>query len=103
MIRRLSVALVLLFAVLPAEAASPASSTLSDILAQHDAAFGSGGQFFSQPTVVQQIDNDPLTGERVSFHWQQGRYREEYRWLGFTEVFAFDGHEHWYGSDVDLP
>jgi hypothetical protein len=76
---------------------------LASLLAAHEAAVGATVEFFREPTRVEQIDTDLATGDRVSFHWQQGRYREEYRWLGFTEVFAYDGSRHWYGSTLALP
>ena len=73
---------------------------LEQTLAAFDAAYSAAAQVFAQPTRIQQLNEN---GEQVSFQWQDGKYREEYRWLGFTEVFSYDGSEHWYGSDINLP
>jgi hypothetical protein len=80
--------------------AGVARADLPQTLADYDAAFGEIARAFAAPTQIQQVDD---SGEQVDFHWQQGKYREEYRWLGFTEVFAYDGSSHWYGSDINLP
>src|SRR5205085_3235059 len=59
---------------------------LADLLAVYDAAFGATSSAFTQPLKLSQVDD---SGEQLSFYWQQDKYREEYRWLGFTEVFAY--------------
>jgi hypothetical protein len=73
---------------------------LDAALARFDEVFGATAAAFNTPTRVVQREAD---GEEITFHWQQGRYREELRWLGFIETFASDGTVHWYGSDLKLP
>jgi hypothetical protein len=93
-----SLLFVLLLTLAIAQTAS--ADDLATTLAAYDAAFGATSKVFTQPAIIQQVDEN---GEDVGFHWQAGKYREEYRWLGFTEVFACDGSQHWYGSDNNLP
>lgn len=59
--------------------------------------------FASSPVRVDYLKGNPADDNRISFHWQGGKFRQEYHWLGFTEVFGFDGSDNWYGSDLDMP
>jgi hypothetical protein len=59
---------------------------------------------FATHTVrIDYLEGEPETGERIAFFWQDGKYRKEFYWVGFTEVFGFDGAAHWHGSDYNLP
>ncbi|MDQ3022827.1 MAG: retropepsin-like domain-containing protein [bacterium] len=69
-------------------------------IAQFDAALGAASTAFMEPMRIELLEDD---GERIVLHWQQGSYREELSWLGFSEVFASDGSQHWYGSTMKLP
>lgn len=81
-----------------------------DLLDRHLRSMRPAHEFFAAgPVRVESVDGAPEHGEQVVMHWQAGRFREEYRWLGFTEVFGWDGEppagrgDHWYGSDLGLP
>ncbi|MCB1219914.1 MAG: aspartyl protease family protein [Planctomycetales bacterium] len=59
--------------------------------------------FRTDPVKLEFRDGDPEEEKGIGV-WVQGkRFRQEHYWLGFTEVFGFDGNQHWYGSDMVLP
>lgn len=57
----------------------------------------------TQPVRIDYIEGNPQDNKSISRLWQDGKYREEFHWLGFTEVFGYDGQDNWYGSDINLP
>ncbi|MCH7471386.1 retropepsin-like domain-containing protein [bacterium] len=85
-----------------ASAASPDST--DSLLQRHLRAMRPMAEVFAaNPVRIESIKGDLQDGERITLHWQVGKFREEYRWLGFTEVFGFDGSDHLYASDLSLP
>lgn len=66
-------------------------------MAQVNAVFSAG------PLRIESVEGDLEEGERIVFQWQQGKFREEYNWIGFVEVFGFNGRQYWYGSSLNLP
>lgn len=88
---------------------APAGSASTDpqfatLLDRHRAAMQQVYSVFSStPLRIESVEGDLKEGERIVYQWQQGRFREEYNWLGFTEVFASDARDYWYGSSLNLP
>jgi len=77
---------------------------LDSIFGRHRAVMAElSSLFHGNPVEIVFADGEIGDGKRIGFHWQFGRFRQEYNWLGFTEVFGYDGVDHWYGSDLSLP
>lgn len=103
MILRSLVSAVALFWLLAAAQAQPQDDPAL-VLERHQRAMKPVYEFFStHPVRVDYLKGDPSDDNRVSTYWQGGKFRQEFHWLGFTEVFGFDGRDNWYGSDLDLP
>lgn len=78
--------------------------TAQELLGKHRHVLAANLELFSQtPMRVSFAEGNPADGKRINFYWQAGKFRQEYNWLGFIEVFGYDGTEHWYGSDLSLP
>lgn len=84
--------------------ASLVSSAFPELLSHHQRTMQPLADGFSENSVrLDYIEGDEDTGEYITFFWQDGKYRKEFRWVGFTEVFGYDGTAHWHGSDYNLP
>jgi len=91
----------------------PATQTrlsFDELLRSHQRSMKSVAEFFATgPVQIESVEGDLEEGERIISYWQDGRFRQEYHWLGFTEVFAWNGAppnghgDHWYGSELNLP
>lgn len=80
------------------------SSAFPELLNRHQRVMQPLADSFSDnPVRLDYLEGDEDTGERISFVWQNGKYRKEFRWVGFTEVFGYDGTAQWHGSDYNLP
>jgi hypothetical protein len=101
-----SLAVVALLAALGPSSAF-AQQPWEALLDQHRVAMADTARTFAAQTVVieatEGLTDGELEGERITYTWQQGRFREEWRQLGFTEVFGYDGADYWYGSELNLP
>ena len=76
----------------------------AEVLERHLSAMHPVSDFFQQGTVKLEFREGEPQEEKGIGVWVQGqRFRQEHYWLGFTEVFGFDGRDHWYGSDMVLP
>ncbi len=96
----LHVACLMLACAIPAHAATG----FDELLARHQRVMQPLSEFFAtQPVKIEYIEGNPADNKSIMHFWQGGKYRAEFRWLGFTEVFAYDGQENWYGSDINLP
>ncbi|MCC7478327.1 retropepsin-like domain-containing protein [bacterium] len=74
------------------------------LLERHRRAMASVDAVFSAgPLRIESVEGDLAEGERIVYQWQQGKFREEYNWIGFTEVFGYNGRQYWYGSSLNLP
>ncbi len=74
------------------------------LLDRHRRAMAGVDEVFSAgPLRIESVEGDLAEGERIVFQWQQGKFREEYNWIGFVEVFGYNGREYWYGSSLNLP
>jgi len=59
--------------------------------------------FHRYPMKLTYAEGDPAHGKQNTFYWQYGKFRQEFHWLGFIEVFGYNGRDHWYGSNQLLP
>lgn len=80
------------------------ASDFNTILQQHLRVMKPVGDYFAAHVVkIDYLEGEPEYGKLITAYWQNGRFRQEYQWLGFTEVFAYNGERHWYGSSLNLP
>jgi len=88
----------------PAQDSAAVSTDFSTVLQWHLRAMKPVADYFAAHVVeLDYIQGVPDDDNRVFVHWQGGKFRQEYRWLGFTEAFGFDGQQYWYGSTLLLP
>lgn len=81
-----------------------AADPVGDLLEKHQYVMSANASLFADEAVlIEFAEGNPADGKRINFHWQMGNFRQEYVWLGFTEIFCYNGDEHWYGSDLSLP
>lgn len=59
--------------------------------------------FANHPVEITLFEDGAGEDKSTVITWQGPWFRQEHSWLGFTEVFASDGEEYWYGSTVNLP
>ncbi|GEM_PF-2637149 len=91
-------------AAAPPHAAEVTALQSGDLAGEHQRRMQPIVDTFAQSTVrIDYLEGDQDTGEHITFYWQDGHYRKEFYWVGFTEVFGYDGREHWHGSDYSLP
>jgi hypothetical protein len=89
--------------------AAPAGNTAAsldfpNLLDRHLRAMRPVADAFAKQTLrIDLLEGGDERNEHISVYWQNGRFRQEYNWLGFTEVFGCDGQQHWYGSNINLP
>lgn len=89
-----------------AQPAPAPESAFAALLEQHLRAMQPVVDSFAQNSVrIDYLEGKPenTTHEQITFYWQQGKYRKEFGWAGFLEVFGYDGATHWHGSDYNLP
>jgi hypothetical protein len=85
----------------PGVAQQPSADSLIE---QHCRAMKTVGDVFAaNPMRIEYVEGNAADGKRVWMHWQGGKFRSELHWLGFVEVFAYDGKDNWYASDLSLP
>ncbi|MBN2080781.1 hypothetical protein JW859_01105 [bacterium] len=88
----------------PAVRAAEPVDNFADLLDRHTRVMQPVVDCFNNNTVrIDYTEGDLETGDRITYYWQQGMYRKEFRWATFTEVFGYDGQTHWHGSDYNLP
>lgn len=89
-----------------AQTAAAPDTAFSELLARHQRAMQPVVDTFAENSVrIDYLEGQPEneSREQIVFYWQQGHYRKEFTWAGFTEVFGYDGTTHWHGSDYNLP
>jgi hypothetical protein len=75
-----------------------------DVLERHLQIMQPVAGFFDEGTVKLEFrEGEPVDEKGIGVWVQNRRFRQEHYWLGFTEVFGYDGKDHWYGSDMVLP
>ncbi|MEZ5338524.1 MAG: retropepsin-like aspartic protease [bacterium] len=75
-----------------------------EVLSQHLAVMQPTLDYFADGAVKLEFrEGEPAEEKGIGVWVQDRRFRQEHYWLGFTEVFGYDGNEHWYGSDLVLP
>ncbi len=75
-----------------------------EVLSRHLTAMQASLDFFRDgPVKLDFRDGTPEEEKSISVVVQNERFRQEHYWLDFTEVFGYDGTDHWYGSDLVLP
>jgi hypothetical protein len=103
-LNRQLLALCLAWLVLACAVPAHAATGFDELLARHQRAMQPLAELFAmQPVRIEYIEGNPADKKSITHLWQDGKYRSEFHWLGFTEVFAFDGQDNWYGSDINLP
>jgi hypothetical protein len=101
---RLALALILVWLATVGVARVAAASSFEELLDKHRRVMKPLSEMFArQPVRIEYVEGDPADGKKIMHFWQDGKYRSEFYWLGFTEVFGYDGKDNWYGSNINLP
>lgn len=76
----------------------------TEVLDRHMQLMQPVARFFADGAVKLEFrEGEPADEKGIGVWVQKRRFRQEHYWLGFTEVFGYDGEDHWYGSDMVLP